>query len=63
MCFHALWTSLGLNAEDELGDDEAVVCPVLGATHSPCDPHVLPVPLPDDEAIDEMPMFTTRMRP
>ena len=33
-CFHALWMFLGLDAEVELKDDEAVVCLVLGATHT-----------------------------
>ena len=63
VCFRALRTSLVLDAEVELGDDVAVVCPTLGATLSPCDRHVLPVPLPDVDIIDEMTVLIVRMHP
>ena len=55
--------SLGLDAEVELGDDDVVVCSALGTTHSPCDPHVLPVPLPDDDIINKISMLRARVHP
>ena len=55
--FHSLRTSLGLNANFKLGDDETVVCPALCAAHGLRNPHILPVPLPDDDIINEMPVF------
>ena len=53
----ALRSSLGLHADVELGHDEAVVCPTFCTAHGLCDPHILPVPLPDDDIVYQMPML------
>ena len=55
--FHALWPSLGLDRDLEFGDNEAVVCPALCTAHGLCDSYILPIPLPHDDIVDEMPML------
>ena len=52
-----------LDADFELGDNEAVIDPALSTTHGFCNSYILPVPLPDNDVIDEMPMRRTRMHP
>ena len=50
-------SSLGLHADVELGHDETVVCPTFCTAHGLGDPHILPVPLPDDDIVYQMPML------
>ena len=40
-----------------------MVSPALGTTHGLRDLHILPIPLPDDYIIDEVPMFGARVHP
>ena len=59
----ALRTSFRLDSDVELGDDEAVVCPAISAAHRLRHPHILPVPLPDDDVVNKMPVLRTRVHP
>ena len=52
--FRALTTSLGLDVKLELGENEAVICLALCTAHGLGDS--LPVPLPDDDIVYEMPI-------
>ena len=58
-----MWPFLGLGAEPEFGNDEAVVCPAHCAAHALRDSYILPVPLPHDDVIYEMPVFWAGMHP
>ena len=59
----SLGACLVLDADVELGDVEAVIGPALSATHGFGHSYILPVPLPDNDVIDEMPMLKTRVHP
>ena len=43
--------------------EEAVVCPAISATHGLGHLCILPVPLPDDDVVDEMPVLRVRVHP
>ena len=40
-----------------------MVRPTLGSTHSLSDTYIVPVPVPDDDVVDEMPVLGARMGP
>ena len=63
MSLLSLGVSLVLDADVELGDNEAVIGPALSATHGFGHSYILPVPLPDNDVVDEMPMLRTRVHP
>ena len=52
-----------MDTEVELGDDEAVVCPALGPAHGLGNTYVLPIPPPDDDIVDKMPVLRARVHP
>ena len=54
---------LRLDSDVELGDDETVVYPAISAAHRLCHPHILPVPLPDDDVVNKMPVLRSRVHP
>ena len=56
-------TSFRLDSDVELGDDESVVCPTISAAHRLRHPHILPVPLPDDDVVNKMPVLRSRVHP
>jgi len=43
--------------------DEALVCPALSSANDLSDTNMLPVPLPDYDIVDEMPVLRTGMHP
>ena len=55
--FLPLWSFLGLDVQLSFGDDEAVVCPTVCATHGLGHSHIPPVLGPDDDVISEMPVL------
>ena len=59
----ALRAYFRLDSDVELGDDEAVVCPAISAAHTLHHPHILHVPLPDDDVVNTMPALRSRVHP
>ena len=51
-----------MDTDAELGYNEAVIDPALNATHEFVDSYILPIHLPDNDVIVEMPMLRTRVQ-
>lgn len=46
-----------------LGDDEPIVGPAVGATHGLCHAYILPVPVPDNDEVKEIPELGAGVHP
>lgn len=61
--FLSPWSSLGLDKEVQLGDDQAMIRPAFCTTHGLRQSNVIPVLSPCDDIVIEMPMPRARVHP
>lgn len=57
--YHVMWAPGRLYPDVEFWDQQGVVCSALCAAHG--FDHVLPIPLPDDEVMQQVPVLGVRM--
>ncbi len=56
-------TPLGFDTKIHFGGDKPMICPTLCSTHGLGRSDILPIPFPDNDVINEMPVLGTRMHP
>lgn len=62
-CLFPLRPTFSLDVKVQRRDDKFIGCPTLSTTHGLGNHCILPVSLPGDDIINEMPMFGSRVHP